>query len=74
MTSARQRRQNPRPAADAFVETPEIELFVGRMHTIVVERETDHECVHAQYGLEVADDRDRAADTNCDSSLAPFRF
>ena len=31
------------------------------MHAIVVEREADHERVHAEHRLEVADDGDRAA-------------
>src|SRR5262245_6520847 len=35
--SARQRRQNARPAAGAFVERREVVLLVGRMDAVVIE-------------------------------------
>src|SRR4030088_2408235 len=59
--SPRQRRQNPRPAAHALVEAREVKLLVRRMHAVIIEREADHERVHAKHALEVGDDRDRAA-------------
>src|SRR5262245_32491398 len=70
--SPRQRRQNPRPAARALVEAREIVLLVGRMHPVVVEREADHDRVHAEHALEVADDRDRAALPDRYRLLAPL--
>jgi hypothetical protein len=42
------------------------------MHAVVVERETDHDRIHAQHALEVADDRDRAALAHREGLLAPF--
>src|SRR6476646_6615992 len=53
-----QRVQNARPGADALVEAFQVELFVGRMHAVIVEREADQERVHAEHALEVGDDRD----------------
>src|SRR5438876_2316683 len=58
--SFRQRRQYPRPAPRALVEAREIIFFVRRMHAVVVEREADHDGVHAKHALEVADNRNRA--------------
>src|SRR5580704_9953894 len=58
---ASQRRQNPRPAADAFVEAFQVEFLVRRMDPVVVEREADHQRLHAEHGLKIADDGDRAA-------------
>src|SRR3984885_6771874 len=42
------------------------------MDPVVVEREADHQGVHAEHGLEVADDRDRAAGADRYRLLAPF--
>src|SRR5579862_2668818 len=70
--SSRQRRQDPRPAADPLVEAFEIELLVGRMHAVVIEREADHQRIHAEHALEVADDRDRTAGADRHRLLAPL--
>src|SRR5262249_44101732 len=51
----RQRRQYARPAAHTFVEAREVIFLVRRMHAIVVEREADHQRVHAKHALEVSD-------------------
>src|SRR5262245_9528432 len=56
--SPRQRCQYPRPAARALVEAGEVVLLVWRMHAVVIEREADHQRVHAEHALEVGDDRD----------------
>src|SRR6202140_59985 len=69
---ARQRRQNPRPAADTFVKARQIELLIGRMHAIVIEREADHQRIHAEHGLEIADDRNRTAGADGHRFLAPL--
>src|SRR3984893_10355013 len=69
---ASQRRQNPRPAADAFVEAFQVEFLVGRMHPVVVEREADHQRLHAEHALEVTDDGDRATGTDGHRLLAPL--
>ena len=42
------------------------------MHAIVVEREADHDRVHAEHALEVADDRDRATGADGHRLVAPF--
>jgi 2-haloacid dehalogenase len=70
--SRRQRVEDARPAPDALVERGQVELLVRRMHAVVVEREADHERVHAEHALEVADDRDRAAGADGDGLAAPF--
>src|SRR4029077_20396831 len=67
-----QRRQDSCPAADAFVESFQIEFFVGRMDPVVVQRKADHQAVHAEHGLEIADDGDRAAGADRHRLLAPF--
>src|SRR5262245_3356272 len=59
--SPRQRRQNACPAARALMERGEVVLLVRRVHAVIVKREADHDRVHAEHALEVADDRDRAA-------------
>src|SRR6202034_4531106 len=69
----RERCQDPRPGADALVEALEIELLVRRVHPVVIERKTDHQGVHAEHGLEIADDRDRAAGADRDGLFAPLR-
>ena len=59
--SLAQRGENPRPGARAFVERAALVFFVRRMDRVVVEAETHHQAVHAEFALEGADDRDRAA-------------
>src|SRR5580704_18907650 len=68
-----QRRQDPRPATDAFVEAFQVEFLVWRMHPVVVEREADHQRLHAEHGLKIADDGDRAAGADGHGFLAPLR-
>src|SRR5215831_609973 len=43
------------------------------MHAIVIEGEADHDRIHAQHALEVADDRDRAALADRERLFAPLR-
>src|ERR1700730_7271113 len=68
----RQRRQYPRPAARALVETRKIILLVRRMDAVVVESESDQQRVDAKMPLEVGYNRDRAAGTYQKRLLAPF--
>src|SRR5689334_5285975 len=42
------------------------------MHAVVIERESDHDRVHAEDALEVADNRDRATLADGERLLAPF--
>src|SRR5260221_10824960 len=42
------------------------------MHTVVIEREADHNRVHTENALEVADDRDRATLADRERFLAPL--
>src|SRR5580704_6252726 len=42
------------------------------MHAVIVEREADHERVHAEYGLEIADDRNRTAGADGHGFFAPL--
>ena len=68
----RQRRDDARPGARALVERGEVVLLVRRMHAVVVEPEADQQRVHAEHGLEIADDRDRAARADRDRLRAPL--
>src|SRR6476660_1441132 len=68
----RERAQNPRPGADALVETLEVILLVRRMDVVVVEAEADQEAVEAERALEIRDDRDRGAGADQARLLAPF--
>src|SRR5258706_9935516 len=42
------------------------------MHAVVIEGEPDHDGVHAEDALEVADDRDRATLADGERLLTPF--
>src|ERR671934_1429003 len=42
------------------------------MHAVVIEGESDHDGVHAEDALEVADDRDRATLADGERFLTPF--
>lgn len=44
-----------------FCKNAEIELFVWRMGIVVRKRETEQECIHAEYFFEIIDDRNRTA-------------
>src|ERR1700738_4542317 len=67
-----QRRQYPRPAARALVETRKIILLVRRMDAVVVESESDQQRVDAEMPLEVGYNRGRAAGTSEKPLLAPL--
>src|SRR5689334_6210907 len=63
---------HPDPAPDALVEALEIVFLVGRVDGVVVERKADHQAVHPEHLLEIADDRDRAARAEQHWSFSPF--
>src|SRR5277367_7003426 len=54
------------------MERSALVFLVRRMDRVVVEAETDHQAVHAQFALERADDRNRAAGAYQNRRLAPF--
>src|SRR6476660_7257575 len=68
----RERAQNPRPGADALVETLEVILLVRRLDVVVVETEADEEAVEAERALEIRDDRDRGAGADQERLPAPL--
>src|SRR6478609_5615385 len=72
--SGRERSENARPAARAFVEGGELVLLIRRMDAIVFEPEADHQRIHFEIALENADDRDRATGADQHRLLAPFRL
>jgi hypothetical protein len=57
----RQRAENPRPRANALVETLQVVFFVRRMDVVVVEPKTHQHGVETERALEIRDDRDRGA-------------
>src|SRR6476619_2217682 len=67
-----ERRQNPRPRADAFVKAFEVVFLVRRMDVIVVEAKADQHGVEAERALEIGDDRDRGAGADQERFLAPL--
>src|SRR5262245_30159598 len=68
----RQRREHPRPRADAAMEGGELVFLVGRMDAVVVETEADHQRIHSEEALEGTDDGDRAAGADDRGVLMPF--
>src|SRR6185437_12057622 len=67
-----QRAEDAGPRARALLEGAELVFLVGRMDAVVVEREADHQRVHAEVALERADDRDRRAAAHQHRLLAPL--
>src|SRR5258708_3933270 len=69
---SRQRREDARPGARALVERLEVVFLVRRMHAVVIKAEADQQRVHAEYILEVADNRNRSARADRNRLGAPF--
>src|ERR1700761_2980465 len=69
---SRQRGENSRPGANAFVEAPEVVFFVRRVNIVVVERKAYEQGVEAERTLEIRDDRYRGAGPHQYGILAPL--
>src|SRR5437763_961153 len=72
--SGRERGENTRPAARAFMERGELVFLVRRMDAVVLEPEADHQRIHLEVALKDADDRDRAAGADQHRLFVPFRM
>ena len=68
----RKGRQYPGPAANTFVETADIVLFIRGMDTVVILGKTDQHAFNAYNILEMARDGDGTAATDKDAFIGPF--
>src|SRR4051794_19188911 len=59
--SAGDRPHDADPAADPVPEACQVVFLVRAVDGVVIETEADEDAVHAEKGLEMPDDRDRAA-------------
>src|SRR6266508_496739 len=70
--SRRERRQNARPRACAFVEAAQIVFLFRRVNTVIIEPEAEKKTIESENAIEIADDWNGCAGSNGDSLAAPL--